>query len=158
MRTAAESLDRYLSFFTRGTDIAGADPDGDGMKELLDCYSTNVRYEDVPSGKHWEGRDGVKETFVTGFAFGDEAKTILSRQTDGRQFSFELEVTGSNRTPIGAPGRSWVIRSASVGSFDDDGRVIEQRDYWDMKGWLTQVGVEVPLDPRALDQHLRPPT
>lgn len=145
MSTASEWLDAYLARFEVHHE-ASENPDGEEMAALLGCFSPDARYYDIPTGGFWEGREAIKEMFLGGYRFGDNEKHILSRFTDGTHFGYECESIGSNKLPIGTPGVRWVVYSCSVGTFDEHGLITEQRDYWDRKGWATQVGLEQPLD------------
>jgi len=136
-------LARYLELFPV-MDKAGADPDGELMAALLDCYSPDVRYRDVPSGYVFEGREAMKHMFIADSRMGNDRKVIVSHQTDGRNFAFETEASGINRTAVGEPGRKFLLLAVSVGCFDDDGRILEQRDYWDPKSFRVQIGAEEP--------------
>jgi hypothetical protein len=52
-------FDRYVDTWLHHA-LAGA-PDGAGqLKALLDCCSPDVRYEDVPTAKVFDGHDGIR--------------------------------------------------------------------------------------------------
>jgi hypothetical protein len=140
-----EALDRYLERYIH-LHRAAAEPEGEEMAALLACYSPNARYQDMPSGRVWTGHEEIKEMCVGGYRFGDNEKHILSRYTDGRNFTFEIESIGSNLLPIGEPGARWALYACSIGSFDDDGLVAGQRDYWDRHTWQVQVGLVESVD------------
>jgi SnoaL-like domain len=145
MDTVAAWLDRYVE--ARGSEMAaGANPDGAEMSALLDAFSSNGRYVDMPSGGVWQGRDALREMFVLNYAWAnDQVLTFTRRLTDGRQYVLEGEARGTNGTGLGERGRGYVLPFLCAGSFDDDGRVQEQRDYWDRKSWLVQIGAEETL-------------
>lgn len=142
MSTVSAWLDRYVS--TRALEMAaGADPDGPEMSALLDAFSSDGRYVDMPSGGSWQGREQLREMFVLNYQWAnDQALTFTRRLVDGRDYVLEGKARGTNGTAVGERGRPYVLEFICIGSFDDDGRVQEQRDYWDVKSWLLQIGAE----------------
>ena len=125
--------------------LAGA-PDGrTELKALLDCCSPDVLYEDLPTAKVFEGHDGITRMCEGAYNWSsDVAATVLTRQTNGTLFAVETEWKGTNTAPIGdlpATGRRFALKMVSVGTLDDHGLVVEHRDYWDLAGFLAQVGI-----------------
>jgi hypothetical protein len=113
----------------------GADPEGPVMAALLDAYSRNGRYYDVPSRAAWVGHDAIKGMFVITYNWSNDiAVDVKKTFTDGKNYVLEGEVTGTNTTPLGEQGRTYVL---PLGWFDDEGRVAEHHDHWDRKGWLS---------------------
>jgi hypothetical protein len=52
-------FDRYVGAWLLHA-LAGA-PEGEGeLQALLDCCSPNVRYEDVPTARVFQGHDGIR--------------------------------------------------------------------------------------------------
>jgi hypothetical protein len=43
-----------------------------------------------------------------------------------------------------ATNKSFHFKGASIGRLDDDGKIIENRDYWNMADFMTQVGPPPP--------------
>jgi ketosteroid isomerase-like protein len=122
---------------------AGANPDGPEMGALLDVFSPDASYVDVPSGGVWRGRDEIKGIVVSNYAWAnDQVLTFTRRLIDGHEYVLEGAATGTNSSALGERGRRYVLPFVWVGSFDDEGRVQEQRDYWDTKMWLVQIGAE----------------
>jgi hypothetical protein len=134
-------LDRYIHLHR-----AAADPQGEEMTALLSCYREDARYCDMPSGRVWVGRDEIRDMCIGGYRFGDNEKHIVRSFTNGKHFAYEIESIGNNKLAIGKPGERWVLHACSFGTFDDDGLIADQNDYWDRKSWAIQVGVEQPLD------------
>jgi hypothetical protein len=144
MTKAEQQLKRYVELWGKQI-IAGADPDGPVMKEVLSAYSADARYLDVPSRAAWEGREAIGQMFVISYTFSNDYEIDVQRMfTDGRFFAIEGEATGSNHTTIGEYGRRAVVPFGSIGWFDDEGLVREHHDHWDRKGWLVQIGAEEP--------------
>jgi hypothetical protein len=140
----ASRLDRYLDAWVLHA-VAGTVRGEDELASLLTHFSSDVRYEDVPSAAVFEGHDGIRQMCEMANQWSSDLEfRVLSRQTDGSMFSFETETLGMNSSPLGglpATGRRFVLRSVSVGRVDDNSLVTEHRDYWDLGSFLTQIGV-----------------
>jgi hypothetical protein len=140
-------LDDYIAAWLLHP-LAGSPEGGQALSDLLGFMSPNVRYEDVPSAIFFNGHQGVKEMSEMAHHWSDDiAFRVLTRQSNGSLYAFEVETTGTNTTalgPIPASGRKFVLRGVSVGIFSADGLVEEHRDYWDMGSFLTQIGVLPP--------------
>jgi hypothetical protein len=125
--------------------LAGSPEGGGALEQLLTFMSPSVHYEDVPSGMVYVGHDGVKEMSKGAHEWApDLAFKVVSRQTDGSMYAFESEATGTNTSAVGsmpATERPFLIRIVSIGTLSSDGLVQEHRDYWDVAGFLTQIGV-----------------
>jgi hypothetical protein len=142
MSSVATWLDRYLEI--RASEMAaGANPHGPEMAELLGVFSPEGRYVDIPTGGVWKGRDELRQMFILNYAWAsDQVISYDRRLIDGQQYVLEGTARGTNGTEYGERGRAYVLQYACLGSFDDEGRVLEQRDYWDTKSWLVQIGAE----------------
>lgn len=137
-------FNRYVGAWLRHA-LAGA-PDGEGeLKALLDCCSPDVRYEDVPTAKVFDGHDGIRRMCEGAHNWSSDVEAaVLTRQTNGTLFAVETEWCGTNTAALGdlpATGRRFLLRMVSVGTIDDQGLVTEHRDYWDLASFLAQVGV-----------------
>ena len=144
----ASWLDRYVEAWVLHA-VAGTVQGEDALASLLSFFSSDVRYEDVPSAAVFEGHDGIRQMCETANRWSSGLEfNVLTRQTDGSMFSFETETLGINSSPLGdlpATGRRFVLRAVSVGRVDDNGLVREHRDYWDLGSLLTQIGALPPL-------------
>jgi steroid delta-isomerase-like uncharacterized protein len=137
-------LTRYIEAWIPHPAAGG--PDGkDALTQLLGVMSERVRYEDVPSAAVFDGHDGIAQMCAGAYQMSSDLTfEVTSRQTDGRLYAFETLGRGTNTGavgPIPASGRSFVLRGISVGSVTPDGLVESRRDYWDMAGFLVQLGV-----------------
>ena len=123
---------------------AGADGGEGALERLLAFMSLDVCYEDVPSGVVFDGHQGITDMAAAAHAWSaDLTIRVTTRQTDGTNFAFESETSGTNTGDMGgvaATGRRFSFRSVSVGRFSSDGLVAEQRDYWDLMTFLGQIG------------------
>ena len=116
----------------------------DGAK-VAAFMAPDATYEDLALGVIHEGREAIK-------AFVDEAEqfskdytfTSVSEQASGDRYAFEWEMAGTNTGEGGglpATNKSYRIRGVSIGRLDPDGKIEENRDYWNMVDYLTQVGL-----------------
>jgi steroid delta-isomerase-like uncharacterized protein len=123
---------------------AGAPAGESELKALLDCYSPDVRYEDVPTAIVFEGHDGIKRMCEGAHNWSSDLEaTAVTRQTNGTLFAVETEWKGTNTAATGdhpATGQRFTLRVLSVGTTNDQGLVTEHRDYWDLASFLAQVG------------------
>jgi steroid delta-isomerase-like uncharacterized protein len=68
----------------------------------------------------------------------------VSLFTAGNEYANEWVMLGTNdRARPGAPatGRSVRVRGASIGRLDASGRIVENRDYYNLAELLTQLGI-----------------
>jgi steroid delta-isomerase-like uncharacterized protein len=107
-------------------------------------------YEDVALGRVLHGPSEVA-------AFVEEATRAssdfrfeqVSLFTAGHAYANEWIMTGTNDREVhGAPatGRSFRVRGASVGRLDASGRIVENRDYYNLAEMFAQLGVAGPAD------------
>ncbi|HVM63859.1 MAG TPA: ester cyclase [Acidimicrobiales bacterium] len=136
-------LDDYISAWVLHP-RAGSPGGADALTDLLKFMSPNVEYKDVPTGLVWVGHDGVKEMSTGAHQWSaDLSFTVHTRQTNGSLFALECEVAGTNTGDFGAvraTGRRFALWGVSVGTVSREGLVQEHRDYWDMPGFMAQIG------------------
>jgi steroid delta-isomerase-like uncharacterized protein len=144
----ASWLDRYMDAWLFHP-VAGTSGGESELESLLRFFSPKVIYEDVPSSSVFEGHKGIEQMCELANQWSSDLDfNVLTRQTNGSLFSFETETVGTNTSTLGdlpATGRRFVLRGVSVGQVDEEGLVREQRDYWDMGSFLTQIGVLPPF-------------
>ena len=136
-------LDDYVSAWVLHP--LAASPDGaEALADLLEFMSPNVQYKDVPTGLVWVGHEGVKEMSTGAHQWSSDLTfTVHTRETNGSLFAFEAEVTGTNTGDFGAvsaSGRRFGLWGVSVGRVSREGLVQVHRDYWDMPGFMAQIG------------------
>jgi hypothetical protein len=85
----------------------------------------------------------------TGFViFRFEEVSLLSAGSD---YASEWIMTGTNDREVqGVPatGRSFRVRGASVGKLDTSGRIVENRDYYNLAEMFAQLGIQPPAPPQ----------
>ena len=107
-------------------------------------------YEDVALGRVLHGPSEiaafVAEATGASSDFRFEEVTLF---TAGSEYANEWIMTGTNDREVeGVPatGRSFRVRGASVGKLDASGRIVENRDYYNLAELLTQLGI-LPTGP-----------
>jgi steroid delta-isomerase-like uncharacterized protein len=105
-------------------------------------------YEDVALGRVLHGPSEiasfVEEATKSSSDFRFEEVSLF---TAGNDYANEWVMLGTNdRARPGAPatGRSFRVRGASIGRLDASGRIIENRDYYNLAELLTQLGLLPP--------------
>ena len=109
-------------------------------------------YEDVALGRVLHGPSEIA-------AFVEEATRAssnfkfeeVSLFTAGRDYANEWIMTGTNdRAVQGVPatGRSFRVRGASVGKLDANGRIVENRDYYNLAEMFAQLGIQPAAPPQ----------
>ena len=102
-------------------------------------------YEDVALGRVLHGPSEIA-------AFVEEATRAssdfrfeeVSLFTAGRDYANEWIMTGTNDREVqGVPatGRSFRVRGTSVGKLDARGRIVENRDYYNLAEMFAQLGI-----------------
>ena len=138
-------LDRYFSAWARHVQAADAQTGAEEMARLLSFMADDIRYEDVPSGAVFIGHDGVRTMAAAAYEMSADLEiACVSAQMSGDQFAFETEAHGTNTGRLGAipaTGKRFTVRGVSVGRIGAAGKVISHKDYWDMAGFLAQVGL-----------------
>jgi steroid delta-isomerase-like uncharacterized protein len=115
---------------------------GSAVGEFMDDA---VDFEDVTMGATFKGRQEV-EAFVEVFAqtfSSDYRFTLVTELLTDSSVAAEWVVSGTHdgsSPALAATGKPFTIRGATIARLRD-GKITYNRDYWDMAGFLTQVGV-----------------
>lgn len=111
---------------------------------LAACYTPDATFEDVPLGSPVSGQSALLSLFAGLFrAFPDLVMTPGKRVEQGECLIWEWIITGTHRGEFnGVPptGKSVQLRGASV-CVIRNGKVSENREYWDLLTVLRQLGV-----------------
>jgi len=132
---------------------------GRDVEAVLAFMSEDVVFTDVPLGEGVEGLAAVRD-FVTRImtAYSSDFRRELGGMVvaDDAAYAFEFSESGTNdlaaagsRFP--ATGRPFRLSVVSIGRFRD-GKIVEHKDYWDLAGYLRQVGL-MPLPGSATASH-----
>jgi steroid delta-isomerase-like uncharacterized protein len=132
----------------------------DWMQPYLDAWNSrdgsqvaafmaeDATYEDLALGQLHSGRDAIA-TFAAGTAeFSKDYRfDSVSEQSSGDSYALEWEFTGTHTGdagPIPATNKPFKIRGVSVGRLDSEGKIKQNRDYWNMADFLVQIGILPP--------------
>ena len=109
-------------------------------------------YEDVALGRVLHGPSEIAAFVAEATrASSDFRFEEVSLFTAGRDYANEWIMTGTNdRAVRGVPatGRSFRVRGASVGRVDTNGRIVENRDYYNLAEMFAQLGIQPPAPPQ----------
>jgi len=135
-------------YFTAWVRHAQASDPVTGMADrarLLAFMDPDIRYEDVPTAQVFTGHHGVLQMGAAALLMAKDIRfTCISAQQSSNQFAFETETYGTNTGAVGAfpaTGKLFVLRGVSVGKRTREGKVISHKDYWDLAGYLRQIGL-----------------
>jgi steroid delta-isomerase-like uncharacterized protein len=113
--------------------------------KILAFMAPDAVYVDTTLGERLTGQDAIRQfidsmaqTLSTDYRF----ELTNAFQTE-RDYAAEWDLTGTNdrgdvRLPV--TGKSFRIHGVSVGKLRD-GKIVENRDYWNMADLLMQIGV-----------------
>ena len=109
-------------------------------------------YEDIALGRVLHGPSEiaafVEEATRASSDFRFEEVSLFSAGSD---YANEWIMTGTNDREVqGVPatGRSFRVRGASVGKLDASGRIVENRDYYNLAEMLAQLGIQPAAQPQ----------
>src|SRR5687768_12614991 len=118
-------------------------------------------YEDIALGRVLHGPSEIA-------SFVEEATTsssdfrfeVVSLFTAGNDYANEWVMLGTNdREGRGVPatGRSFRVRGASIGRLNANGRIVENRDYYNLAELLTQLGMLPTAPPQPAEPQFTAP-
>ena len=117
-------------------------------ERVVEFMAAEAVYEDLALGQVHEGREAIAAFVATSSEFSSDHRFIaVSAQASGDAYAIEWEMVGTNDGPAGgfpATNKPYRIRGASIGSLDQDGLIVLNRDYWSLADYLGQVGLLPP--------------
>ena len=138
----------HRSFMDRYLDAWNAHDPAAVARHMAD----DALYEDVALGRVLHGPSEiakfVEEATRSSSDFRFEEVSLF---TAGNDYANEWIMTGTNDRPqpgVPATGRSFRVRGASIGKLDASGRIVENRDYYNLMELLTQLGLVPPGPPQ----------
>jgi steroid delta-isomerase-like uncharacterized protein len=102
-------------------------------------------YEDVALGRVLHGPSEIASFVEEATRSSSDFRfEVVSLFTAGNDYANEWIMLGTNDRELpGVPatGRSFRVRGASIGKLDASGRIVENRDYYNLVELLTQLGL-----------------
>ncbi len=116
--------------------------------EVVALMADDVVFEDVPMGVRCEGKKAVAALVAEMAQASDDFRfEFVTEIRAGSGYAGEWVLSGTNTgegAGLPATGKSFTIRGLSIGHLAPDGRILGNRDYWNMAELLTQVGLLPP--------------
>lgn len=110
-------------------------------------FAPNGRYSDVTMRLTYEGLDEIRRMFQqTVQSYVDYKFTHVAGACDGKWYAIEWTHTSRSRRT----GEEFTIQAMSCGDLDDQGRILENRDYWNPAHYPSP-----STDPADSAEHLR---
>lgn len=136
--TATDTISRQMAALNRH-DVAA----------FIACYSADAEVFDPQYPALLKGREAVGKDIADFFAaFPDLAGTATRNVGEGGVCAYELRLTGTHKGPMVGPAglvpptnRRIDVGGAVIVRFDGEGRIAEERRYYDLAGLLGQLGL-----------------
>lgn len=112
------------------------------LSRLVDCFTADAVYDEVPFGAPAHGRPGISGllgTFIK--AFPDLVMTPGKRVSQADSLVWEWLLTGTHRGEFGGvppTGRALSLRGVSFCTLRE-GKIAEAHSYWDLASLLKQL-------------------
>ena len=117
-------------------------------KRVLSFFAEDCRYYDHTIGEEYFGHPGIALFLKRAFLLSSDHRiTPLNFFQSGQNWASESEFGGTHDGSLnGLPvsGRPFKFRVASVGALNSEGKVLFNRDYWNMVEFLVCVGMMPP--------------
>lgn len=119
--------------------------DAHDSEAVASYMSPDAEYEDLALGQVHRGRDEIAAFVRTSEEFSkDHHFVLVSAQSSGDSYAMEWEMLGTNTgTASGLPptNQPFRIRGVSIGRLGREGKIVHNRDYWNLADYLMQVGL-----------------
>jgi steroid delta-isomerase-like uncharacterized protein len=119
------------------------------VEAFAELYSSNVVVNDPAYPEALKGREAVKKDTASFIgSFPDLHVRLVTSVMADDMLAAEWVMTGTNRGPIEAPtgtipptNKSMELRVATFDRLDAEGRIVEERRYYDQAGLFGQLGL-----------------
>lgn len=116
---------------------------------FADCYAANAVVADPQQQEPLQGTAVISRDIGDWFgAFPDIEARITCTVIDDTAYAAEWSMSGTHKGPLVMPdghvpatGRKLQIAVATVGRLDAEGRIVEERRYYDLAGIMSQLGL-----------------
>lgn len=119
------------------------------LEAFAGLYSPDAVVDDPSYPEPLKGRDAVRKDmadFTT--AFPDVQVKVTNSIASGSTIAAEWSMTGTHKGPLPAPGgpieatnKPFRMKVATFERLDSQGRIAEERRYYDLAGMMDQLGV-----------------
>lgn len=113
---------------------------------VISFMTDDAVYADLALGERYEGTEAIK-AFVEGLGstVSTDYRFKLGQVATDSAYSFEWTMSGTNdradtQRGLPATGKRFEIAGISIGVLQD-GKIKDNRDYWNLAGYLMQVGL-----------------
>jgi len=113
---------------------------------VVAMYAVDGSHEDLGIGVVAKGHDAIRAFAIEGGA--DFQLSLVSEQTGQDRYAIEWVAVGTHTAEMGgvpATNKPFRFRGASIGHLDAEGKIIENRDYFNLADLLMQIGLLPPL-------------
>lgn len=119
------------------------------VESFVACYSSDSSVFDPQYPELLKGREAVRKD-MTDFiaAFPDLRAEVRRTIGEGDTYAYEMTMTGTHKGPMVTPTgdiaptqRRVEFGGSIIARLDGDGRIVEERRYYDLAGLLGQLGL-----------------
>jgi steroid delta-isomerase-like uncharacterized protein len=116
---------------------------------LASIYAPRAVVSDPQYPEPLNGRDAIARDYTDFFtAFPDLRFIVTQQHADGDDYAFEFTISGTHSGPMVGPtghipptNKRIDVRGSGFGSVDAEGRIANERRYYDLAGMLGQLGL-----------------
>jgi steroid delta-isomerase-like uncharacterized protein len=113
------------------------------------CYSPDAIVFDPQYPELLKGRDAVLKDVADFFAAFPDLRGEVRREVgDGDTYAYEVSMSGTHKGPMVGPtghipatNRRVTVGGGIIARLDKEGRIVEERRYYDLAGLLSQLGL-----------------
>jgi steroid delta-isomerase-like uncharacterized protein len=119
------------------------------LDAFANLYSTNAVVIDPTYPEPLKGRDAIRKDVADLFgAFPDVQVQLSNSMIGAGVLAAEWKMTGTHRGPLPVPtgtvpatNKRFELVIATFERLDGNGQIVEERRYYDISGWLGQLGI-----------------
>jgi steroid delta-isomerase-like uncharacterized protein len=111
-------------------------------EKVADLYVEDGIQDDVGMGGLYRGRPAIRAFVTEAARRADRQFVAKSEQVSGDLYAVEWESTGTITGELGGTqvtNMHYQLRGASVGRFDAEGKIVENRDYYNPADLMRQL-------------------
>jgi steroid delta-isomerase-like uncharacterized protein len=112
---------------------------------LAALVASDVQWEDVAAGIVFDSPAALAAFVAVSDAFSNDYRfTLVSEHVSETRYAVEWEMAGTNTGAFrgaSATNRPFRLRGVSIGTFDAEGKVKENRDYYNVADLVQQLGL-----------------